>query len=239
MAVYTKDSKVSELIFEDPTIMSVLNRFGINLGVGDRSIEDSCVELGLDVDFFIVIINTYLNNDYLPEKLTDKRYREMMIEYLEKTDIYYRDVQLPNITRHFGLLLRNEMEHSYMESDKCNSNLQLLNKFFIEVKEEFHQCITGECDFWFPLMRRDFEQSRKMIELHKMGVVKSDYELPFEHIGLEDKLRDLISFFVIHLHGVTDHNLCLAVVSAAFTLEKDIRQNNRIRNRIFRPLCEE
>lgn len=237
MAVYTKESKLSEPIFEDPSVVTVINRFGFYLGVGDLSINDSCKANGIDVDFFLAIVNTYLNPDYLPEKIIEKRYLEMVVDYLEKTDLYYRNIQLPNIDRHFNLLMRNEMNESN-NTDKA-SNLQLLNKFYQEVKVELKQSITVEYDFWFPLIRRDYAEARRMIKIGEGSLNGVKLELPFDHSGLEDKIRDLISFFVIHLKGVENHNLCMAVVSAIFILEKDIRQNNRIRNRIFRPLCEE
>ena len=235
MAVYTKESKINEPIFEDPSIVAVINRFGLYLGVGDKSIGESCEKHGIDTDFFLAIINTYLNPDYLPEKIIDKRYLGLMVDYLEKTDKYYKDIQLPNIDSHFNLLLRNESESISAESQ---SNLELLNKFYAEVKDEMNQNITTETEFWFPLIRHNCQEAKKLIRIGEGEFKGVRLELPFDHSGLEDKIRDLISFFVIHLKGVKNHNLLMAVVSAIFVLEKDIKQNNRIRNRIFRPLCE-
>ena len=40
---------------------------------------------------------------------------------------------------------------------------------------------------------------------------------------------------VVHMKGDYDHNLGYAVLVAVFSLKKDIKQNNRIRNRILRP----
>lgn len=54
--------------------------------------------------------------------------------------------------------------------------------------------------------------------------------------SIEDKLSDLINMFVIHLRGEYDANLCHAVLFAIISLEKDIKQNNRIRNRILYPI---
>ena len=53
---------------------------------------------------------------------------------------------------------------------------------------------------------------------------------------IEDKLNDLKSFFIIHLKGVYDINLCHAVIASIIALEKDLKQNNRIRERILRPI---
>lgn len=236
MAVYTKESKLSEPIFEDPSIVAVINRFGFYLGVGDHTIAESCRINNIDVDFFLAIINTYLNPEYLPVKIIERKYLDMVAEYLEKTDLYYRDIQLPNIDRHFNLLIRNEMQDK--DGDDRLSNLSLLNKFYQEVKNDLQQSITKELEFWLPLIRNDHEEAIRMIRIGEGEIKGIKFDLPFDHTSLEDKVRDLISFFVVHLKGVRNHNLCMAVVSAIFILEKDIRQNNRIRNRIFRPLCE-
>ena len=55
---------------------------------------------------------------------------------------------------------------------------------------------------------------------------------------MEEKIDDLLSFFVMHLKGEYEPNLCVAVVTAIFALRKDIRQNNRIRSRILLPQAE-
>lgn len=56
------------------------------------------------------------------------------------------------------------------------------------------------------------------------------------YMEVEEKLHDLLYFFVEHLRGNYDANLCTAVVSAVFSLERDLCQNNRIRSRILLPL---
>lgn len=56
--------------------------------------------------------------------------------------------------------------------------------------------------------------------------------------NIEDKLNDLINMFVIHLKGEYDVNLCHAVLIAIMSLQKDIKQNNRIRYRILLPILK-
>lgn len=235
MAVYTKTSKLYEPVFEDPSIVSVLNRFGIFLGVGDDTIEEGCWKVGADVDFLLAVINTYLNQDYFPEKIANRTHLSMVIDYLEKTDLYYRHVQLSNIDRHFNLLL-DKAKKEECKADGV-SNIYLLNKFYKEVKEELESFIANDLNYWFPLIAKDrLAAMEKIVEDYGCADGKN-IELPFDNVGIEDKIRDLVSFFIIHLKGDYDHNLCIAVVSSIFTLEKDIRQNNRIRDRILKPLC--
>ena len=51
MALINKEDKLCDVIIIEPTVISVLNRFNIFLGVGDKSVEQICEEKNLDVDF--------------------------------------------------------------------------------------------------------------------------------------------------------------------------------------------
>ena len=197
--IYNRNSKLSEPIFSDPSIVAVMGRFGIFPGVGDITIKEICEGKEINEEFFLAIINTYLNPDYFPALSPDRENLSRVLTYLDKTIAYYKHVQLPNIDRHFNLLLNS----SNISTD-TNGNLKLLNQFYQEVKSE--------------------------IEALSPTSPRS--------IVLEDKIRDLLSFFVIHLKGEYDRNLCLAVLSAIFILEKDVLQTNRIRERIYEPFCE-
>lgn len=222
MPVFNKESKLSDVILHDPSVIQVVNRFDIYLGVGDATIRSACESYGIDENLFLAIINTYLNRTYIPSGIEGKVNLEGVLDYLEKTDHYYLSALLPNIERHFALLL------SKSASEDGRSNLFLLKQFFLEVKEEMSGSIDSDLKFWFPRLRKgewgkeEGEEGRK----------------PYDWHVLEEKLSDLIHFFVIHLRGKYDRNLCVAVVSSLVTLEKDIQQNNRIRERILKPLCQ-
>lgn len=231
--LFFKESKICEPIFKDPFVLAVLNRFDIYLGVGDDTIEEICCRRDIDVELFIAVLNTYMNSDYYPSLNSSAEHLAKMVDYLEKTDIYYRDVQLKNIDRHFDMLLRSTNVPG-LES----GNMELLGKFYCEVKEELQASIKNDCEYWFPMLRKAIDKDSGQLRCLNTTEIDNNIPLPFRNKNLEDKIKDLISFFIIHLKGDYNHNLCLAVVSAIFALDKDVCQNNRIRERIFRPLCE-
>lgn len=224
MTIYNLDSKICDPVFRNPSVISLINRFGIFLGVGDKSIGDVCRSKGIDPVFFLAVVNTYLNDDYFPEKFVGSFSLADVVDYLAKTDNYYLFVQLPNIERHFNLL---------MSKSGNDGNLSLLRGFFEEVRNEMKCFISNDENVWFPIFRRFGNASEVSAEDIPSGI-----PFPYDNHTLQDKLLDLISFFVVHLKGEYDHNLCVAVVSAIMMLEKDVRQNNRIRDRILRPIVE-
>ena len=141
---------------------------------------------------------------------------------MEKTNQSYLRYQLPNIERHFKALI----DHS----DK-NNNLPLLLNLYNEVKDEMHKRIDNDNRHWFAEILRH----EKGVAPGQLTVEASDARRAADSI--EDKLSDLNNMFVIHLRGDYDRNLCQAVLFAIISFEKDIRQNNRIRNHILYPLA--
>ena len=55
---------------------------------------------------------------------------------------------------------------------------------------------------------------------------------------IEALLADLKNILIKHLSGDYNENLCYAVIFALCTLEKDIKQHNRIRYRILKPMVD-
>ena len=91
---------MSEVVEEHPSLIPVINRFGIRLGLGDKSVKTICDEYQLDTDFLLTVINTFLNEEYFPERKLQTFHTTQIIDYLTKTNLYYLRYQLPNIERH-------------------------------------------------------------------------------------------------------------------------------------------
>lgn len=220
MALVTPDTKLCEVIVDEPSVVPIINRFDIVLGVGDRTIKSICKEKGIDTSFFITILNAFIHESFFLENVTGAFNAGDVVDYLRKTNNSYLRNQLPNIERHFAALISR--------SDS-NNNLPLLVNFYREVKTEIERRIDSD-NQWFDAII-SAEQSNSEVSVAGNAVqAESD--------SIEDKLSDLINMFVIHLRGDYDRNLCHAVLFAVISLEKDIRQNNRIRNRVLRPLVD-
>ena len=220
MALVTPDTKLCEVIVDEPSVVPVINRFDIVLGVGDRTIKSICKEKGIDTSFFITILNAFIHESFFLENLTGAFNAGDVVDYLRKTNNSYLRNQLPNIERHFAALISR--------SDS-NNNLPLLFNFYREVKTEIERRIDSD-NQWFDAIT-SAEQSNSEVSV-------AGNAIQAESDSIEDKLSDLINMFVIHLRGDYDRNLCHAVLFAVISLEKDICQNNRIRNRVLRPLVD-
>ena len=83
MAIICSDTKLCDIVITEPSCITVLNRFNIFLGLGDKTVNDICAEKGLNLDFFIAILNTYLNEDYMLEDALMSSNINDIIEYGE------------------------------------------------------------------------------------------------------------------------------------------------------------
>lgn len=220
MALVTPDTKLCEVIVDEPSVVPVINRFDIVLGVGDRTIKSICKEKGIDTSFFITILNAFIHESFFLENVTGAFNAGDVVDYLRKTNNSYLRNQLPNIERHFAALISR--------SDS-NNNLPLLFHFYREVKTEIERRIDSD-NQWFDAIISAEQSNSEVSVAGNAAQAESD--------SIEDKLSDLINMFVIHLRGDYDRNLCHAVLFAVISLEKDICQNNRIRNRVLRPLVD-
>lgn len=223
LPIISSDTQLSQIIIDDPTILSVLSRFGILLGVGDMTIEQICQQKKMNVVFFTTILNTFRDPDFFPEKILYSFEAHLIVDYLKKTNQTYLQFQLPNIERHLHLLIS--------KSDAQNSNLLIIMKFFSEVKAQLMKRIDDDKNRWFPEILALENSEGNKVESTVMAFDESND-------SIEDKINDLISMFVVHLTGDYDINLGQAVLLALDSLKKDIAQNNRIRKRILMPLYQ-
>jgi len=110
------------------------------------------------------------------------------------------------------LMLPNIARHldSLITHSRDGGNLKLLRKFFGDLRQELTKRAEAELN---------------------AGKCEADDWQP-----VADSISDLLSFFVVHLRGDYNENLCNAVVSAIFTLDHDLRQTARIRRQALLPL---
>lgn len=218
---------MSEVVEEHTSLIPVINRFGIHLGLGDKSVQEICDKYQLDCDFFLTVINTFLNEEYFPEKKLQTFHTSQIIDYLTKTNQFYLRDQLPNIERHLQLFIKQSLPG--------NNSLSLIGKFFLSFKEELNDRIQKDQEEWFPYCLSLSEKLKSIQQIKILDKKQINIHIESEDT-IEALLADLKSIMIKHLSGDYNENLCYAVIFALNSLEKDIKQHNRIRYRILTPI---
>lgn len=139
MAFLTPSSILSEIVGANYLLIPVINRFGIKLGLEDKSVKTICTEYDQNIDFFLTILNTYLNEDYFPEKKLQEFELDLVTDYLKRTDMYYIHGQITNIEKHLNALIAT--------SDPNNKQLELIRRLFLKFKDALtHRINNGLLD---------------------------------------------------------------------------------------------
>ncbi|MGI6046981.1 MAG: LuxR C-terminal-related transcriptional regulator [Petrimonas sp.] len=131
MADIKRNIVLSDLLTEHSELIPVVNRFGIQLGVREKTIEKICLENELNIDFILAILNVYLDEDYDPEKDLDEFDVSLIVDYLKKTVENYMQASVPNLERHFTPFIAM--------SGSENKELKLLHKIFFQFKTELSE----------------------------------------------------------------------------------------------------
>ena len=202
---------LSDAICGNPALIPVVARFGIRLGLGEKTIADVAAEHGVDAGFFTVVLNTFLDEDYFPEKKLRAVERTQIIRYLHRTNHYYLDSQLPNIERH----LRAFAAHSRV----ADNSPELLLKLFGSFRDRLTAQIEREESEVFPALSEGGALPRSLPESADGGIT--------------EPLAEMRNILVRRLEGEYDMNLCHAVVFALDAIERDIVRHDRIRDRVL------
>ncbi|MDR2232267.1 MAG: helix-turn-helix transcriptional regulator [Tannerella sp.] len=223
MSLVYPNIRLSEVIEENTSLIPVIHRFGIHLGLGDSTVQEICEQYNLHTDFFLTMINTFLNEDYFPQKKLLGFHTSQIVDYLTKTNHYYQRHQLPNIERHLRSFLSM--------SDPDNNALSMIEKIFTSFKDILLRRIKNDEKEWFPYC---ISLSNPLKDV----VFALDNNSEDADDCIEALLTDLKLIMIKHLSGEYDENLCHAVIFAISLLAKDIKQHNRIRFRILQPMVE-
>ena len=131
-------------------------------------------------------------------------------------------VSYTHLERHLGSFISM--------STPGNPTLGLIGRFFSSFKEELIARIEKDDKIWFPYCM----SLSKKLGKEPAGTIDG-LQITSEQRTedtIEALLADLKSIMVKHLSGDYDENLCYAVLFSICSLEKDIKQHNRIRYRI-------
>ncbi len=226
-----KNMKMADLILMNYQLLPVINRFGIQLGFGEKTIEQICNSKNIDINFFVEIVNAFHNEDYLPEKHFQNKSLNLIINYLEKSHDYFINVKLKNI---------EQMVDEFVK--KCCpeevQKIELIRNFFNEYKKELITHIDHENTVVYPytmLLERAFiSQKKEDVELLK----KYKYSInkyASEHSDVEEKIFDLKNIIIKYIPETQETDLCNHILFDLFELEKDLINHQRIEEKVLIP----
>jgi regulator of cell morphogenesis and NO signaling len=228
-----KDMKLANVIHHDHNLIPVINRFGIQLGFGEKTIEELCKEYAVNVDFFLVILNAYHDHQYFPRKQLQSFPASMLIDYLNRSHNDYLEKKIPEIEQLIDKLNQ--------EDGLDTETFLLLKNFFREYKIELTNHISKEEERVYPYVKKLESAISKgaasenlLSEMEEYSI--TDYE--DEHDDVEEKLYDLKNILIKYVPPALQGNNTFKILQELFTLETDLNDHSRIEDLILVPKVE-
>lgn len=214
--MYEPGDKMITLIKDNYSVLQALGSFGINLGFGDKTVNETCELNGVDTYTFLAVVNLQLNNVGNFED-DEKISVPTLLRYLKASHAYYLDFQLP--------FIRRELTESIDENDKMG---KLILKFYDDYAHEVQQHMKYEEKTLFPYVQ-------SLIE----GRPASNYTIETfskHHEQTDKKLRELKLMIIKYLPtDAKRNNLLTATLYDIYNNEEWLRHHADVEDFIFTP----
>lgn len=224
-------TKLADAIHSNYLLLPILNRFGIQLGFGDKTVEQVCNDHQVNQQFFLEIVNSFLNENYFPESELKEFPLRLIIDYINHSHRFYTDIKIPQIKKMItGLLdqVDEEEKRSY----------KLIENFYDEYTSELKEHIENEEKTILPYILKIEEawlnnaidaSILDSIEKHSIENYARDHE------NIEDKLYDLKNLIIKYLPPMKDFTLSNSILYELFRLERDLNDHARIEDKVLVP----
>lgn len=207
--MYRLQDKMCELMAKEQDAIRVISRFGLPMGVGEKSIEEVCREYGIHCPTFLAVVN------YKTDQVSDSNPEQIDIDtlrmYLRNAHAYFLDFQLPRI--------RRDLIEAINPADISSQIPMLILRLYDEYSQEIRTHIENENkDIWEQHTQDNRHISDKFSEIKSLIIkyypcriesVQHTYAL----ISVMDDIFDIEQDFITHC-AIEDHILAPALAIA-------------------------
>lgn len=216
LKLYEPSDKMITLIKDNYSVLQALGSFGINLGFGDKTVNETCKLNAVDTYTFLAVVNFTING-YGNFQNDDQISVPTLLHYLKASHTYYLDFQLP--------FIRRELQESINEDDALGV---LIMKLYEEYAQEIRRHMKYEEKTLFPYVESLLE-----------GRPMSDYNVETfskHHESADKKLRELKLMMIKYLPADAHHNNKLtATLYDIYNNEEWLSQHAEVEDHIFTP----
>ena len=226
----SREMSMCVALFENMQLLPLFPRFKIELGFGEKNVEEVCKTHGVNTDFFLEIANSYLDEAYIPGEGLSKFSLGTVIRYLIETHTYYVDTAIPMVEEKISRLLD--------QSSLSKKELDLVTVFFNDYKQEFLSHIQEEEQHILPYILELEKQSALSSPDSKFSQKLRNYsirEFEQEHHRLETSLEHLSRLIIKNLPPFANFQLCQQVLVDLSELVKDLRDHANMEDKILIP----
>lgn len=215
--MYEPDDKMISIIGDNYSILQSLGSFGINLGFGDKTVQEVCEDQHVDTYTFLAIINFTING-YREYDDAERLSIPTLMQYLKASHDYYLGFELPYI--------RKGLVGALDENDN-------LARLILKLYDEYARSIKNH-------MQYEEKTVFPYVEALLNNKVTSNYDIETysKHHGQTDqKLRELKNIIIKYLpsDGLRNNQLSAALYNI-YNCEEWLSQHASVEDEIFIPV---
>ena len=219
------DMRISDVILNNPYLILLLEHFGVDVPLQEKSVTDVCLENKINTELFLTFANLYNGVQY--DFKDTFSYNEVLtvINYLRNSHRYYSEEIYPNI---LSIIQQ-------MNSANNRKEMVLVERFFKEYFSEVTEHLNYENDTVFPYITGLYERIVNQNQTDG-GKRYSVSEYKDHHNDIEEKLNDLKSLLIKYLPLKNDQPIRRKLLFSLFELEYDLNIHSQIEELILIPL---
>lgn len=214
--MYEASDKMISLIADNYSLLQSLGSFGINLGFGDKTVEETCKDNGVDTYTFLAIVNFTING-HVSYDNTQRLSVPTLLHYLEASHVYFLDFQLP--------FIRKELLDAINKDDSLG---MLIMSLYDEYAREVRKHMKYEEKTLFPYVK-------SLIE----GILPDNYSVDTfskHHSAADNKLKELKNIIIKYLPtDMLRNNILMAALHDIYNNEEWLNLHAQVEDNIFTP----
>ena len=212
---------MSDVICDEPALLQMMSRFGIPLGVADKTVTQVCQEHHVDTATFLALANFMKQGargaaEHLPQVSV-----AALTDYLRRAHTYFLDYQLPAVRR------------KLLEALDCSQTAEvslLIIKFYDNYMGEVRKHMQHE-------NRKVFGYVEGLLRGERTGNY-SIADFARSHSSIDVKLQELKNIIIKYYAPTEQAELLHSTLYDIFTCEKDLRMHCQVEDDIFVPAVQ-
>ncbi len=214
---YSAADRMSDLVSNNYRILLVMSRFGIRLGMGDKTIGEVCAENGVDTATFVAVTNTVLYPESAPAVCIDSVSVPSLLQYLHSSHDYFLAFRLPGIRRDLVDVLGGRQD------DLTKAVIRYFDEYVSEVRK--HMMYEEKTVFPYvrSLVAGDYKGN------YNIGIFRG------RHDQVEARLTEFKNI-LIKYYPSSGSNELNGVLFDIFNCENDLASHNLVEDKLFVPV---
>jgi regulator of cell morphogenesis and NO signaling len=220
--------KLCDIINAEKRAMVLFPRFGIELGVGDITVAGICKQKNIDLQFFLLMVNTFLNPGYFPDQKLKNIDVDMLLGYLAESHNYYLEEKIPYLQALIATFKRSVGHPAVLQLEK------FFDQYIVEVKE--HLAYEDETAFPYIAMISSF---RKKADSPSGPIDYSVEVFEERHNNIQEKLSDLKNLLIKYFPPADDRYIRIKLLNELIDFEEDLVNHARIEDKVLIPVVRQ